>query len=135
MGSRFQAKNRRFAWKYRYPAPESKRIGERSNTGGEDCYARRVAEPGEQGHEEVLGILPRHRPNIETPRRARARATADRASESHEPESSTEPHRSEVEELERLARAGVRVAGGAAATGLKLAGRAISGLGRVVGRR
>jgi hypothetical protein len=94
-----------------------------------------MAESGEGRDPEVLGSLPRHRPNIETPRRARARAAAETASAAPEPEPSAPAQRSEIEQLEHLAIAGVRLAGGAAAGGLKLAGRAVGGLGRAVGRR
>jgi hypothetical protein len=94
--------------------------------------------PGERGDSEerqVLGSLPRRRPSIETPRRASARAAAERASGASRPEPAQESTRSELQELEQLARAGARLAGGAAAAGLKLAGRAAGGIGRVVGRR
>jgi len=37
-------------------------------------------------------------------------------------------------EVEQLAQAGAKLAAGAAVAGLKLAGRAVGGLGRVVGR-
>ena len=96
--------------------------------------------PGERGDPEerqVLGSLPRRRPSIETPRRASARAAAaaERASRASPPEPPQESTQSELQELEQLARAGARLAGGAAAAGLKLAGRAAGGIGRVVGRR
>jgi hypothetical protein len=94
-----------------------------------------MAEPGEERDPEVLGNLPRHRPNIETPRRARARAAAGTASAGAAANPPAQAQRSEIEELERLAIAGVRLAGGAAVGGLKLAGRAVGGLGRAVGRR
>jgi hypothetical protein len=83
---------------------------------------------------EVLGSLPRRRPNIESPRRAGARAAAEKARTESAAETPREPSRSELAELEQLAQAGVKLVAGAAATGLKLAGRAVSGLGRVVGR-
>jgi hypothetical protein len=88
--------------------------------------------PEEEQGKEVLGSLPRRRPGIESPRRSRARAGAepDRAmgAEPAQPDS-------ELQQLERLARSGVRVAAGAAGLGLKLAGRTVAGLGRVLGRR
>ena len=84
------------------------------------------------GHE-VLGSLPRRRPGIESPRRARARAAAGREAVAPPPEE--ESGRADLAELEHLAVAGARLAAGAAATGLKLAGRTVGGLGRVVGRR
>jgi hypothetical protein len=89
----------------------------------------------EGGHaeREVLRSLPRSRPRIESPRRARARAAAEDFSGASQGDAQ-QASRSELEQLEHLAQAGVRVAGGAAAAGLKLAGRAVGGLGRVVGR-
>jgi hypothetical protein len=83
----------------------------------------------------VLDSLPRRRPGVESPRRASARraSAANAAAKQRGGGTQHAPH-SELEELERLARAGVRLAGGAAAAGLKLAGRAAGGLGRVVGR-
>jgi hypothetical protein len=87
---------------------------------------------GEDGHE-VLGSLPRRRPGIESPRRARARAEAARQAVDP-PHGESEVSRSELAELERLAGASVKIAGGAALAGLKLAGRAAGGLGRIVGR-
>lgn len=82
----------------------------------------------------VLGRLPRRRPGIASPRRASGREAAARASAPPTGDAAEERSRSELEQLEQLAQAGVRVAGGAAAAGLKLAGRAVGGLGRVVGR-
>lgn len=92
--------------------------------------------PDAEDGKEVLGSLPRRRPNIESPRRAGARAAAQKART--EPAAETprirEASRSELAELEQLAQAGAKLAAGAAAAGLKLAGRAVGGLGRVVGR-
>jgi hypothetical protein len=88
---------------------------------------------GEEGHE-VLGSLPKRRPAIESPRRAHARAQAAKKVADPAPESPARESRSELAELERLAGAGVRLAGGAAAAGLKIAGRAAGGLGRIVRR-
>ena len=82
---------------------------------------------------EVLGSLPRRRPAIESPRRASARAAAER--EPVAPPPAVESGRSELAGLEHLALSGARLAAGAAATGLKLAGRTVGGIGRVVGRR
>jgi hypothetical protein len=84
---------------------------------------------------QVLGSLPRRRPAIETPRRASARAAAEKESGAPPDAQPQEAGQSELQELEQLARAGARLAGGAAAAGVKLAGRAVGGLGRVVGRR
>jgi hypothetical protein len=88
---------------------------------------------GDDG-KEVLGSLPRHRPGIESPRRAEARATTETASRPSPEPTAAASSRSELAQLEQLARGGARLAAGAAATGLKLAGRTVGGLGRVVGR-
>jgi hypothetical protein len=85
----------------------------------------------EEERKEVLGSLPRRRPGIESPRRARARSSGESVPAASEPTRSA----SELERLERIALSGVRVAAGAASFGLKLAGRTVGGLGRVVGRR
>ena len=86
---------------------------------------------GENG-KEVLGSLPHRRPGIESPRRARARASSEQPSPGT---AGSEAPSREPGDLEQLARTGIRVAGGAAGLGLKLAGRAVGELGRVVGRR
>lgn len=107
------------------------------NTGGGDCYARFVAEPSEGKLDDagVLGNLPNRRPRVESPRRAKARAAA-----SPPPPAESADAAAVVEAeagpsgLEELARAGAGLTIGAAAAGLKLAGRAAGGLGRVVGR-
>jgi hypothetical protein len=91
--------------------------------------------PDADDGKEVLGSLPRHRPSIESPRRAKARAAARPRPEAETPSVEDGGTRSQLGELERLALASAKLAGGAAATGLKLAGRAVGGLGRVVGRR
>ena len=90
--------------------------------------------PDAEDGKEVLGSLPRRRPNIESPRRADARAAAQKARTEAVAESPREASRSELAEVEQLAQTGVKLAAGAAAAGLKLAGRAVGGLGRVVGR-
>jgi hypothetical protein len=89
---------------------------------------------GAEDEREILGSLPRRRPNIESPRRAGARAAAQKARTEAAAESPREDSRSELAEVEQLAQTGVKLAAGAAAAGLKLAGRAVGGLGRVVGR-
>jgi hypothetical protein len=90
--------------------------------------------PDEDG-QEILGSLPRRRPSIESPRRASARASAERAAEAAPSQAPPEAEHSGLRDLEHLALGGARLAAGAAATGLKLAGRTVGGLGRVVGRR
>ena len=93
--------------------------------------------PDAEDGKEILGSLPRHRPNIESPRRAGARAAAQKARTemaAATPSEDSSSSSSELQQLEQLAEAGARLAGGAAVAGLKLAGRAVGGLGRVVGR-
>ena len=90
--------------------------------------------PDSEDGKEVLGSLPRRRPSIESPHRVSARAAAEKASAKASAKSAPEEAQSELAELEQLARAGARLAGGAAAAGLKLTARAVGGLGRVVGR-
>jgi len=89
----------------------------------------------EDDAKEVFGSLPRRRPGIESPRRARAREAAARTSPAPSTRQAQPAPRSELAELEEIARAGARLAAGAAASSLKLAGRTVGGLGRVVGRR
>ena len=89
----------------------------------------------EDDAKEVFGSLPRRRPGIESPRRARAREAAARTSPEPPTRQGQPAAQSELAELEEIARAGARLAAGAAASGLKLAGRTVGGLGRVVGRR
>jgi hypothetical protein len=89
------------------------------------------------GHDQgkdVLGNLPRRRPGIESKRRAGARSSKRRSAAAGAQPAKPES-RSELAELEQLARASVKLAAGAASVGLKLAGRTVGGLGRVVGRR
>jgi hypothetical protein len=83
---------------------------------------------------EVFGSLPRRRPSIESPRRAAARQASPNRSTPATPPPAARASRSEVAELEELAVAGARLAAGAAASGLRLAGKTVGGLGRVVGR-
>ena len=90
--------------------------------------------PEPEDGKDVLGNLPKRRPGIESKKRAKTRSTKQKAARAQAKRPEPDD-RSELEELERLAKAGVGLAAGAAATGLKLAGRAVGGLGRVVGRR
>lgn len=78
----------------------------------------------------LLGSLPKTRPGVRSPRRAAAQAGATRPASSV-----AEPAESSTSGFEDLARAGVGLAGGAAALGLRLAGRAAGELGKAVGRR
>ena len=83
----------------------------------------------------MLGKLPRTRPNIESPRRVAAREIAAREDEP-EPSVAADPEpRSAISGFEQLARAGFGLAGGAAAVGMRLAGRAAGEIGKAVGRR
>ena len=88
----------------------------------------------EDDAKEVFGSLPRRRPGIESPRRDEARKAAAKRPPPTPRQPVQAASSSEVAELEQLARAGARLAAGAAASGLKLAGRTVGGLGRVVGR-
>jgi hypothetical protein len=88
----------------------------------------------EDDAKEVFGSLPRRRPGIESPRRDEARKAAAKRPPPTPRQPAQAASSSEVAELEQLARAGARLAAGAAASGLKLAGRTVGGLGRVVGR-
>ena len=77
---------------------------------------------------------PRRRPGIGSPRRAGEGSPSKRPAERAAPPAKPRGHAPELAELEPLARAGVKLAAGAASVGLKLAGRTVGGLGRVVGR-
>jgi hypothetical protein len=90
--------------------------------------------PESEDEKDVLGNLPRRRPGIESKRRARARASKPKSTGARDQRAVSRP-RSELGELEQLARASARLAAEAAGVGLKLAGRTVGGLGRVVGRR
>ena len=87
---------------------------------------------GEEGG--LLGKLPRSRPGVETATRVAARDAAERraaAEPAAEPESGPP---STTSGFEQLARAGAGLAGGAAAAGFRLAGRAVGEIGKAVGR-
>jgi hypothetical protein len=82
----------------------------------------------------LLGNLPKTRPGVESPRRVaarqqRAEPRAGATAPGGEGESGDESG------FEQLARAGAGLAGGAAAAGFRLAGRALDELGKAVGRR
>jgi hypothetical protein len=80
----------------------------------------------------VMGSLPRSRPTIRSPRRDSAAARGARsASASERP---AEPGGDQTG-LEDLARVGVSAAAGAAALGLRLAGRAASAVREALERR
>ena len=82
----------------------------------------------------LLGSLPKTRPGVESPRRAAARSSArEESAERAEPRSTPAPSSSSG--IEDLARAGFGLATGAAAVGLKLAGRAAGEIGKAVGGR
>ena len=106
-----------------------------SETGGSEAEERMEDEKG------LLGSLPSHRPSVASPRRARAREeAASRQAADAETERSTAdaPNDSPsggVGAIEDLARTGVGLAVDATTVGLGLAGRALGGIGRVLGRR
>ncbi len=81
----------------------------------------------------LLGNLPKTRPGVESPRRAAAREERAATTESTGPVAG--PSAPSHSGLEDLARAGFGLATGAAAVGLKLAGRAAGGIGKAVGGR
>jgi hypothetical protein len=99
----------------------------------------------------VLGNLPKTRPSVRSPRRAKKEPVlppepstpnrADRGPESGsgpgaEAQSATgQPHPSSTAELEALARSGVAIAGEAASLGLRIAGRAAAAVRDAVERR
>jgi hypothetical protein len=84
----------------------------------------------------LLGSLPKTRPGVESPRRAAARASATEGPEATaiDPGARSDAGPS-TSGFEDLARAGFGLATGAAAAGLKLAGRAPGWIGKAVGGR
>lgn len=92
-------------------------------------------EPGAEGGGEpsVFGNLPRSRPSVRSPRRARPDVAADREGTA-QPDGGAGEHGTEAE-IEALARAGLSLAGGAATLGLRAAGRAAAALRSAVERR
>lgn len=94
---------------------------------GPDQSAEGGAEPS------VFGNLPRSRPSVRSPRRAKPDAAADRE---QVVQAEVEPgDRGTEAEIEALARAGLSLAGGAATLGLRAAGRAAAALRNAVERR
>jgi len=87
--------------------------------------------PEPEDEKDVLGNLPRRRPGIESKRRAKTRSSKQKPSAARPGPAEPQP-RSELGELEHLARASAELAVEAAGVGLRLAGRTV---GRVVGRR
>jgi hypothetical protein len=86
----------------------------------------------------LLGSLPKTRPGVESPRRAAARASAPEgtaAGATGEGARRAEAAPPAASAIEDLARAGFGLASGAAAAGLKLAGRAAGGIGKAMGGR
>jgi hypothetical protein len=90
--------------------------------------------PESEEEKDVLGNLPRRRPGIESKRRAKTRSSKQKSAAARPGRTEPQP-RSELGELEQLARASAKLAAEAAGVGLRLAGRTVGGLGRVVGRR
>jgi len=118
------------------------------DTAARDCYARGVADAGQDGGG-LLGDLPSHRPSVRTPRREAAAARAEKAATASpgsasrparerqsRPAGTTTPNAPEQRPsgAEQLARAGAGLALAPARIGLRLAGRAVDGLGKAVGR-
>jgi hypothetical protein len=87
----------------------------------------------------LLGSLPKTRPGVESPRRAAARTSARAPgagpAQPGPAEAGPEPAPASSSGIEDLARAGFGLATGAAAAGLKLAGRAAGEIGKAVGGR
>jgi hypothetical protein len=126
---------------------------------GEEPATPQGGEPaGEAEGPGVLGSLPRSRPSVRSPRRARSapkpppgaggddpvadEPVAAHTDEREKPHTATsggpespEDRGGPEADLERLARAGLSVAGGAAALGLRAAGRAAAALRDAVERR
>lgn len=118
----------------------------RRDTEGHDCYARVVADAGQEGGG-LLGDLPSHRPSVRSPRRKTAAAGSSKAAGTASepvpvreararPAGTTTPNAPEQRPsgAEQLARAGAGLALAPARIGLRLAGRAVDGLGKAVGR-
>ena len=114
------------------------------DTAARDCYARGVADGGQDGGG-LLGDLPSHRPSVRSPRRETAAARAKKAAAPSSgspratmsrPAGTTTPNAPEQRPsgAEQLARAGAGLALAPARIGLRLAGRAVDGLGKAVGR-
>jgi len=87
--------------------------------------------PEPEDEKDVLGNLPRRRPGIESKRRAKTRSSKQKPSAARPGPAEPQP-RSELGELEQLARASAKLAAEAAGVGLRLAGRTVGG---GVGRR
>jgi hypothetical protein len=94
----------------------------------------RSTEPAEAEAPEsgVMGALPRSRPSIRSPRRDAAAARRAKTEPAAEPSAE---QGAEQPGLEDLARAGASVAVGAAALGLRVAGRAASAVRGALERR
>jgi hypothetical protein len=84
----------------------------------------------------VLGNLPHTRPSVRSPRRAATPAEPPPASDATAAagDEATLREPSSQAELEALARTGIAIAGGAAALGLRIAGRAAAALRGAVDR-
>jgi hypothetical protein len=103
----------------------------------------RVSEAGQEGGG-LLGDLPSHRPSVRSPRREAAAARAEKAAAAASGRAggkgarpaSTAPNTPDQRPsgAEQLARAGAGLALAPARIGLRLAGRAVDGLGKAVGR-
>ena len=101
-----------------------------------------MADAGQEGGG-LLGDLPSHRPSVRSPRRKAAAAptsgnvaSAPVREARARPAGTTTPNEPEQRPsgAEQLARAGAGLALAPARIGLRLAGRAVDGLGKAVGR-
>ena len=103
-----------------------------------------MADAGQDGGG-LLGDLPSHRPSVRSPRRKDAAARSAEAAAAGadpvrerraRPAGTTTPNAPEqrTSGAEQLARAGAGLALAPAKIGLRLAGRAVDGLGKAVGR-
>ena len=99
-----------------------------------------MADSGKDGGG-LLGDLPSHRPSVRTARRdaagASARARAARPRDSGPPKPPSHPAAPEQRpsSAEQVVRTGAGLALAPARLGLRIAGRAVDGLGKAVGRR
>ena len=85
--------------------------------------------------ESVFAALPRTRPAVRSPRRAEPVRPEDREADAESMDAESGPLGGREQELEALARASLSLAGGAAALGLRAAGRAAAAVRDAVERR
>ncbi len=119
----------------RLSAGPSLRSRER-DTAAPDCYARPVADQGQEDGG-LLGDLPSHRPSVRSPRRKSSAASPKQPVAETRPGGRAAPTEPEQRpsSAAQVARAGAGLAAAPARLGLRIAGRAVDGLGKAVGRR